>query len=167
MDKITIETDDKIASNLMGRLVLLWSRARVRRSVSATILFTLFMTIALTEYSEHRGTLLLLVAIVIGMWITPIASLLIDVVIAHRDQVKPDSRLIIYLDDNDIEMECGRTKALFKWSYFCGFRETKKRFTLITKQIVDNDILIAKRYMSEEQIIEVKKTLTSHLEEFE
>ncbi|MHC4721231.1 MAG: hypothetical protein ACYS6I_00835 [Planctomycetota bacterium] len=166
MDKITIETDDKIASNLMGRLLLLWSRARVRRSVSATILFTLFIAIALTEYPEYRGTLLLLVIFVAGMWISPIASLLIDIVIGHKDQAKQESRLTISINESGVEAGFKTYKVLYKWDGFCGFRETKKRFKLITKRIVDNDILIAKRYMSEEQIDEVRKTLSSYLEEF-
>ena len=166
MEKIKIETNEKIGLNLIVQIQLMWANIRVRISVSVTILFALFITIAITLYPEHRGTLLFLVILVIGMWITPIASSLIDVVIAHRDKLKPESRLIIYLDDNGVELDEESTKIILKWNRFCGFRETKKRFTLITKRAVDADMPIAKRHISEEQIDEVREMLRSHMEEF-
>ena len=164
MDKIEITTDYNLWQNLLGRFTMFWLHMRIRLFFAATVFFAIGVSIVITENPEYKGFIFPIVFVVLGMWISPIVSILIDVALHHKEQIKSDSHLTICLDNNGIEMEHNLTKVFLEWSRFAAFRETKKRFILITKRVVDNDIILAKRYMSDEKTDNVRKTLQSYLE---
>ena len=165
MDRIEINIDNNLVQNLLGRFHLLWLKKRNRLLFIATIFFIICMSFELIETPEHKVFFLPAAFVVLGMWLSPLISFLIDVVISYKDYTKSESHTIC-LCENGVELEIGTVKCLLKWNHFGGFREKNKRFVLIGKRCVDTNIALAKRYMSEEIIPRVREALRAHLEKF-
>ena len=165
MDRIEINIDNNLMQNLFGRFQLLWSKKRTRLLFIATIFFIICMSFELIETPEHKVFFLPAAFLVLGMWLSPLISFLIDIIISYKDHTASGSDML-YISENGIGIESGTSKSLLKWSNFGGFREKNKRFVLIRKRYVDTNIALAKRYMSEEIIPSVREVLKLHLEEF-
>ena len=161
MDRVDIETDSSFWGQYIGKLVLIWSHLSVRIAFVITIFLYLFVAIAMTKASQYRYLLVILACVVLGMWLTPIASALVSSVLDY----KGSNKCIIHLDCNGVEFESGQIRVCFKWGHFFGFRETKKRFIIFAK--TGTNVSLAKKKMAEEKIPAVRKILNdTTLEKF-
>ena len=161
MDRVEIEVDSSFWGQCMGRLVLVWSRLSVRIAFVITIFFYLFIAIAMTETPQYRYLLVILACVVLGMWLTPIASALVGSIVDYRK----GNKCIIYLGCDGVEFEYSQIRVCFKWEHFFGFRETKRRFIIFAK--AGTNVSLAKRKMAEEKIPIVRKILDdTNLEKF-
>ena len=167
MDRVEIIVDSSSAfwRHFLGRLALIWSHRRVRICFVITLVFYLIIAIAITEVPQHKNLLPLPAFVILGMWLTPIAGEFIGSI----NDCKTSHKCIIHLDCNGVEMELNQehnqTKVFYVWENFYGFRETRKRFILFAKK--DNNLALAKRYMSQEKISTARTILdAAPLEKF-